>query len=341
MYPVSVLMSVYNGESYLSEAIDSILSQSFKDFEFIIVDDGSTDRTKEILDSYNDPRIVRLVHEKNKGLIPALNYGLSQTRGRLIARQDADDIALANRLEKQVCLFNAHPSLVLLGSAYYEIDEQGRTVQFHKHPESDTAIRWHMMFNNGFAHTSVIFRAEVVKTNRLYYSAQAMHAEDFELWLRLLAFGQGMNTSEPLVKHRCHRKQVSNQQSAWQRRTANEIVKARLESLAGFSPAEKDIEALRNWLMRMPLQLDKNDLRRCMLLIRIFKAFCQSSKTLNSAEISRIRLRLFHRILKAFSFRQTAMLWHSGLLPSMIRQDALAVLAHLTARGISLIKSHL
>jgi hypothetical protein len=196
-----------------------------------------------------------------------------------------------------------------------------------------------MIFNNGFAHTSVMLRADVVKRNGLY-SAQAIHAEDFELWLRLLSYGQGMNISYPLVKHRCHRKQVSNQQSAWQRRTANDIVNARLVSL-GFSLADEDIDALRNWLIQMPLQLNESDLERCILLIRIFKAFCQNDKALNLSDIRRLRLRLFHRILKAFSLNQIAMLWSSGLIPAMIREDTFAVLAHLPARGLSLIKSHL
>lgn len=336
MYPVSVLMSVYNCESYLQEAVDSILNQSFGDFEFIIVDDGSTDRTKEILGSYKDPRIVRLVHEHNKGLIPALNYGLSAAQGKLIARQDADDVSLANRLEKQVKLFEANPSLVLCGSSYYDIDEQGNITDFHKYPENDTAIRWHMMFHTGFTHTSVMFRGDVLRKHNLYYRAEAVHAEDFELWSQMLAYGQGMNTGFPLVKHRRHSGQVSNRQSAWQRQTANSIVRFKLEKL-GFYVTDDDIDTLRRWYIKMPAQLTEKDLRHCFLLLRVFDAFSQD-KMLKSKDLRVLRFQLFHRILKGFTLNKSDLLWRSGLIKAMLRQDSFAVAAHFPIRGISKLK---
>ena len=336
MYPVSVLMSVYNGESYLQEAVESILNQSFRDFEFIIVDDGSTDRTKEILDTYKDPRIVRLVHKHNKGLIQALNYGLSIAQGRLIARQDADDISMPNRLEKQVQLFKANPSLILCGSAYYEIDESGNTKELHKYPENDTAIRWHMMFHTGFCHTSVMLRSDVLRKHNLFYSAEAFHAEDFELWSKVLDYGQGTNTSFPLVKHRSHGEQVSNRQSDCQRRTANGIVRARLKKL-GFYVTDEDIDTLRNWYIKMPTQLTEDDLEHCFLLLRVFNVFSQD-ESLKSQDLRVLRFRLFHRILNAFSLNQSALVWKSGLIQAMLRQDSLAVLTHLPARGLSSLK---
>ena len=113
---ISVVMAVYNGEKYLREAIDSILNQTFKDFEFIIVNDGSTDRTREILESFIDPRIV-LIHQEHMGLTKSLNRGIALAKGKYIARQDADDISMAERLEKQFNFLESHENVALLGTA--------------------------------------------------------------------------------------------------------------------------------------------------------------------------------------------------------------------------------
>jgi len=123
---VTVLMSVYNGEKYLREAIDSILNQTFTDFEFLIVNDGSTDRTAEILRSYDDPRIIIINNEKNIGLTKSLNIGLRMAKGEYIARMDADDVSMPERLQKQIELLNQKKNTGLVGTYYTIINEKGK-----------------------------------------------------------------------------------------------------------------------------------------------------------------------------------------------------------------------
>ena len=115
---VSVLLAVYNGQDHVRQAIEGILTQSLQDFEFIIVDDGSTDRTSQILDEYADPRIVRLRHPENRGLIAALNTGLAAARGEFVARQDADDFSYPDRFRAQVDFLRARPDIALVGSSW-------------------------------------------------------------------------------------------------------------------------------------------------------------------------------------------------------------------------------
>ncbi len=134
---VSVLMSVYNGERFLRDSVESILGQTFTDFEFLILDDGSTDSTCEILEEYanKDARIVLVRNDRNLGLTRSLNKGLRLVRGEYLARQDADDISLPKRLEMQVKFLDAHPEVGVVGSALEIIDENGNTIPYGKHGE--------------------------------------------------------------------------------------------------------------------------------------------------------------------------------------------------------------
>ena len=130
MPKVSVVMPAYNAEKYIGEAIESILNQTFRNFEFIIINDGSVDRTKEIIQEYDDPRIVLLENDKNSGIVVTLNKGVDAATGEYIARMDADDIALSNRIEQQVMFLNTHRNIGVVGSALQifgeEIDTQNR-----------------------------------------------------------------------------------------------------------------------------------------------------------------------------------------------------------------------
>ena len=155
---ISILMSVYNGEKYLHAAVDSILKQTFKDFEFIIINDGSIDRSREILESYQDERIV-LIHQENKGLTRALNKGLSLAKGEFIARMDADDSCKPERLEKQVAFLRENPGIVLLGSNCFNIDGDGDIIGQIDLPTGGVQIKWNLLFYNCLqqSHKSAFF----------------------------------------------------------------------------------------------------------------------------------------------------------------------------------------
>jgi glycosyltransferase involved in cell wall biosynthesis len=178
---ISVIMSVYNGERYLKEAIESILGQTFTDFEFIIVDDASTDSSPEIMRSYSDTRIRIIKNRTNIGLTRSLNMALEQAHGELVARQDDDDISLPERFAKQIRYFMEHPETAVLGTSIYIIDENGGK-QGKRILSEDPSIN---NFQGGwFAHGSVMFQSQIVR--RLGgYNELFRYSQDFDLWLRI------------------------------------------------------------------------------------------------------------------------------------------------------------
>lgn len=210
---ISVLLPVYNCELYIKEAIDSILNQTFSDFELLIIDDASTDKTLEIIKSFTDSRIVIKEKPKNLGYTDSLNYGLTIAKGEYIARMDGDDYSFPNRFEKQVTYLDSHPEAVLCGANYAIIDSEITT----QLPQNNDEIQIQFIRNNCIAHPVVMLRNSVLKANNICYDVNKEPAEDFDLWVRLLNYGKLHNLPEVLLKYRVHQKQVSNLQSEKQR----------------------------------------------------------------------------------------------------------------------------
>jgi len=211
MCRVSVVMSVYNGERFLREAIESILAQRFRDFEFVVVDDGSTDSTPEILSSYGD--LLRVHTQPNQGMSRALNAGLALARGTDIARMDGDDVAEPTRLEKQVSYLDAHQDIGLLGTAYTEIDEQGRILRTVKTPTEDLELRRTLAKFNPFMHASVMFRKGLCERSGLYNEDELFrYFQDYEMWVRMAQHTQMATLNDVLMRRRVHRHALSSQQ---------------------------------------------------------------------------------------------------------------------------------
>lgn len=197
---ISVIMSVYNGEKYLREAIESILNQTFTDFEFLIVNDGSTDGSSEIIQSYQDERARLINNEQNIGLTKSLNKAIRQARGEYIARQDADDISLPNRFEEQIKYFDRHPEVALLGTSVYKIDKQGKVVGRIIVPAKPSG---NLLKGNQFSHGSTMFKREVV--DRLGgYNELFRYCQDYELWGRIAKHYTVRNLPQALYKLRFH-----------------------------------------------------------------------------------------------------------------------------------------
>lgn len=199
--PVTMLMSVYNGARFLREAVDSILAQTMPDFEFLIVDDGSIDETSAILSSYTDPRI-RVVRQENQGLAAALNRGLHLAHTELVARMDADDIALPERLEVQLAEYDrlGHPDV--MGTAIEVISETGHSVGTRRFPEDHESIIRNLI-NGGptLAHPTVLYRKEAVLACGGYDPAFRT-TQDYDLWLRMLPKSQFANSPQCLLRYR-------------------------------------------------------------------------------------------------------------------------------------------
>jgi glycosyltransferase involved in cell wall biosynthesis len=208
---VSVVMSVYNGQEYLADAIESILGQSYNDFEFIIIDDGSSDKSGSILKTYagKDKRI-KLLSQANKGLVASLNRGMKTARGKYVARQDADDKSEPMRLEKQIKFLEDHQHIVIVGSSIHVMDEGGHIMHQHAVLLNDPELRQELLIRSPFAHGSVVFRRdEAVKAG--LYDAESWPAEDYDLWLRLSRHGQLASLDSYLYIYREHGEGISAQ----------------------------------------------------------------------------------------------------------------------------------
>lgn len=203
MPEVSVILPVYNGEAYLREAIDSVLAQTFTDFELIIVDDGSTDGSADIIASYKDARIRYIRNEQNKGLIFSLNSAIDTAQGNFVARMDSDDIALAQRFEKQLSYLKAHETTVL-ATRVKLIDACGEPLPDWPEERENISFKQIKKFlpkDNCIAHPSVMGRTEVFKKYQYRYNQK--YSEDYDLWLRLVADGFRIEKlPEPLLLYR-------------------------------------------------------------------------------------------------------------------------------------------
>lgn len=207
MPPVSVLMPVHNGESFLHESIESILSQSFTNFEFIIINDASDDNTEQIILSYSDERIRYYKNQTRQGIANTLNSGLKLCKGELIARMDADDISEKDRLLTQVNFMKKHTSVSLAGSYISLFGDNINRIK--KYPLTTKQINWAIFTTNPVAHSSVIFRASLYNAGNFFYQKEFSPSEDYELWSRLALICNIANIPEMLVRYRLHASQTS------------------------------------------------------------------------------------------------------------------------------------
>lgn len=263
---VDVLMPVYNGETYLRPAIDSILNQTFADFRFVIIDDGSTDSSVDIIKSYDDKRIELVQNEINLKLIATLNKGLELCNADYIVRMDADDISLPERIEKQVKFMDANSDVVCSGTWFTDFDDKySKDVCYET---DDTQIRIRHLYQTQIAHPTAIWRNDCIKKHNLKFDFLFPHCEDYEFWTRMGHFGRLANLPEFLVRKREHQNKVSNQFACIQIKScakvkANEMVRIGVQATnndvelyerfayADFSLNESELYQLKQLLIRL------------------------------------------------------------------------------------------
>ena len=242
---VTVLMSVHNDLRFLPEAVDSVLGQTFDDFEFLVVDDGSTDGSGDYLVSVRDPRVRVLRNAANLGLTRSLNRGLDGAAGRFIARMDADDVAEPERLKRQIAYLQENRDVGIVGTSRTLIDEHGRFVAHAPAAESDADVRWKCLLGNPVAHPTVMLRKEVLDAHGLRYDESFRTAQDYELWTRLLTVTRGANLREPLLRYRM-RDGMSRVHRSDQLQNHDRIAFAAIRRLVpGFEVTRQDVTELR------------------------------------------------------------------------------------------------
>lgn len=248
---VSVVMSVYNGLPYLQESIESILNQTFTDFEFIIINDCSTDNTWDVLKQYaeQDQRIKLFNNNENIGLTKSLNKALKLAQGEYIARQDADDVSLPLRFEKQVALLDKHPEFILASCNIELINAEGSYVGKYQRACDADLVPWYLLFHNRLAgHSQVMFRWQSIM-NVGGYSEVRPYSQDYELWCRLVKVGKIAILPQVLQKQRIHSGSISSEKRLEQKNYSINQTRHNIKQLIGEEISLEEAEDLRGfWL---------------------------------------------------------------------------------------------
>jgi glycosyltransferase involved in cell wall biosynthesis len=239
---VSVLMAVYNGEAHLGSAIGSILDQTFTDFEFLIVDDGSTDNTPAILAKWAQEDVrIRVFSQPNQGLTVSLNRLMDSASGEYLARMDADDLSLFNRFERQVNFLDAHPEIGVCGAAVVIGTDEGRKWEFESDP---VKIRCNMLFQPPVGHPVVMLRKSVFDAHGLRYNPAYRLAQDYDLWMRASDVTNITNLPDILLQYRVTALHASTKHRAEQLATTERIQIARFRQM-GIDPTPAELETHR------------------------------------------------------------------------------------------------
>lgn len=302
MTTVTVLMSVYNGRSYLAETVESVLSQDYCDFEFLIIDDASTDDTVRLIESYRDSRIRLLQNDRNIGQAESLNRGLWEAKGKYIARLDHDDICLPSRLSRQVAYLEARPEVAAVSTWAYRIDSKGRQIGYHRSRLDNFGVfvGQLLVVQSTLIHPGVMYRKEVVAQLSGYDPSYAP-AEDFELWTRMATCGHRAHIiPEELLLYRVHERQLSIVQKALQRKNASRAHQKLVEAFCE-SPRARKLGAM--------LRLDPEFFREH----RSKEDFCATAGALDNM-IERVHSKVGMTSAEECAFRRTIDRWVGSIL---------------------------
>lgn len=270
---ISVILPVYNCEKYINETIQSVIDQTFQDFELLIIDDCSTDSTVAIIKSFNDHRIQLIRKEKNTGYTNSLNYAVSIAKGEYVARMDGDDICLPKRFEKQVAFLDQNPNVILCGTSIQIIGKN----KISHYPSLHDEIMVKLCFGNSFFHPSVMGRVNIFKENP--YDINFEPAEDYDLWTRLVFKGQLANLNEILLMYRVHDQQVSVVKNKLQTTVGYASQFRMLEPLIDF---EEDIYNTMHIAFKKQEHYSKEDLKKSLLLFKTIQKGNVKNKVYNS-----------------------------------------------------------
>ena len=241
MNKLSVLMSVYNSERFLKDAIDSVLNQTFSDFEFLIFEDSSSDRSLEIIGSFDDKRIKLIRNDINFGLTYNLQKGMELAKGKYVARMDADDICLPERFKRQIDFLDDNPDISILGTSVIFFDDFGNDILGFQ-PITHDEIKVELLLGFTLLHPSVMMRMEDLRLHKLNYNTHFRYSQDFDLWVRASRQLKLANLKEPLIKMREHSSKITRNCSTSQKAYSSEIRETQFKELSlQLEPIEKNL----------------------------------------------------------------------------------------------------
>ncbi len=289
---ISVIMPVHNAGAYVGEAIESILGQTFDDFEFIIIDDCSSDNSAEIVRSYaaHDPRIVFLQNDRNLGAAQTRNRGLDMARGSYIAFMDSDDLCAAERFDKQLAYFRTHPKIALCGTyyeAFYETDGHREKLPV---PQTHEEIIARMLFGNPFALPSVMIRRDALETSGVRF--RECLAEDYRFWIDLSPRLQMANLPEYLFFYRRWSQQTSTHDIERQTRSAQLILQEHLHNVLGLFLSDKEARIFTDFALGYNSPLSKTDLK---IFADILRNICHKNQERQYCNPQRLRTMVVRR----------------------------------------------
>lgn len=328
---ISVVMPVYNSAKYLREAIESILGQTYQNFEFFIFNDGSSDESHQIITSYQDPRIRYHSYATNSGYVPHLNKGIELAQGKYIARMDSDDVSLPTRFAEQVAFLETHSTYGVCGSSFTFI---GNATHSRILPIEDEEIKVKLITSCVISHPSVMMRRRLLIDNKLAYNESVAPAEDYYLWCALSPLTKFYNLPTPLLKYRAHEGQISQYKKLKQIVGAN-TARRNYFKVNGFKIDSSEADALRKLV-----ELEENEALQAEDLRAVNNA---ANALINQNQ----RLRFFNDDqLKAFAGEKWAHLTDqirsyspAFIPPLLLSNKAFAINMPLRTRAMLLAKS--
>jgi glycosyltransferase involved in cell wall biosynthesis len=296
----TVLMPVFNAELYIRDAIESILNQTYKDFIFLIINDGSSDKSEEIILSYKDSRIKYLKNEKNLRLVATLNKGLDIIDTKYMIRMDADDISHPQRIEKLIQFMEANPDVGVCGSY---IKTFGEDNHIWKYKLTDEEIKAGILFKSSMPHATCIFRMEVLKKYQIKYQEDFIHMEDKLMWFNTFKLTKFANIPETLFYYRIHQKSVSNLYKQTKSDMLIDYYKYAFKTLGYNISAEKITSFID---LRISKKLNKNSLKLIKEFLNDLLSNNKQTKLFNEkyfkAEIDKLKRKIFYDLVKLRHF---------------------------------------
>lgn len=266
MAEVTIVLPVYNGERYLREAIDSVLAQTFRDFELWVVNDGSTDGTVGIVDSYSDPRVKRIDNPHNMGLVATLNRAFAMVESPYVARMDDDDLWHAHKLELQMALLKSRPDVGVCGTSIHKFGDLDSVNIF---PEESDALKVGLLFYCMMSHPSVVYRRSMLVETGLCYRKDYFPAEDYKMWIDVLQHSNIYNIQQPLVEYRQHGEQICRERKEEQKILDRRLHEEQLK-LIYPNPTEEEL----NFHLNRFITLRPNSDEEVKLFLRWVKNLC-------------------------------------------------------------------